>query len=774
MAGWVRREPAQWTELRVHGVSGKPPERMLEHSTVRRVSGDASSGFYRRVWETEPTADDDDRNVVEAYSWGSLTAGSKVRALWLLLIPFLLANVAFYARPVERPGVRQSLGEAVQRLFALTITATLVLATVNVSMDFVGWQCVRPAGARSCGAAWVGWLTWPWLATPGRRIAVSALVPLAVIALLWWLANKTWSTNEDTAVDPEPARSVHRSPLENRRMWNSCKPVRRLRAVHVMAALALVGILALAPFVRNWRATPVAGRALMVALLGMGILSIVLACLPSMSDRPAADEQREGDASSAIIGGLPWLTAALVALSLGWLALAGPAPAGSPGAPRTSLPWLSAALHVNIAAQVALLVIMIVLLFSMMRGRKASDRDAGGNPAAWHGYATAVVMLFASALAGAYAAALVLAVGHLLGKPMPRDRGLDPLVTPMPYFWIAAVGLVVAVVAAVLALGGYLALRWAAARKMLPVVRKTYPDAATDPKRAMAIARQWARATLDDTSRKVAGWFVGITLVLVAVAFAFYALNPAAATDTKWLSAMANVGDWLIGLFAAGLVYVGRRTFQNADTRRSVSVIWDLGTFWPRAVHPLAPPCYAERAVPQLIKRIDFLRRDGRNVLLSCHSQGTVLGAAVVMQLTYAQSGSVALLTYGSPLRRLYARFFPAYFGSANLERAGSFLLGSPHEAMEGWPWRNLYRPSDPIGGAVFTESVVDMRLVDPVFGKAAGDISDPPTLGHSSYSDDPCWADTVQRVKDLRAPRADDGARRQPQAAAIAPTGSR
>jgi hypothetical protein len=192
-------------------------------------------------------------------------------------------------------------------------------------------------------------------------------------------------------------------------------------------------------------------------------------------------------------------------------------------------------------------------------------------------------------------------------------------------------------------------------------------------------------------------------------------------------------------------------------------VIWDLGTFWPRAAHPLAPPCYAERAVPELINRIGYLTEteDGR-VILSCHSQGAVIGAAVVNQLTYAQSGRVAFLTYGAPLRRLYARFFPAYFGPVVLERTAELLLGGRADpGHQDTPWRNLFRLSDPIGGAVFGNDrsgalgapadPVDLLLVDPAFTKPPGDIAYPRTLGHSYYPDDPGWPAVVATVKTLR-----------------------
>ena len=81
--------------------------------------------------------------------------------------------------------------------------------------------------------------------------------------------------------------------------------------------------------------------------------------------------------------------------------------------------------------------------------------------------------------------------------------------------------------------------------------------------------------------------------------------------------------------------------------------------------------------------------------MLSAHSQGSVLAAAMLMRPRHS-AGRVALLTYGAPLRRLYARFFPAYFGPAAFEDT---LDTTDHR------WVNLYALSDPIGAWVLTKA---------------------------------------------------------------------
>jgi hypothetical protein len=144
-----------------------------------------------------------------------------------------------------------------------------------------------------------------------------------------------------------------------------------------------------------------------------------------------------------------------------------------------------------------------------------------------------------------------------------------------------------------------------------------------------------------------------------------------------------------------------RRGWRNLGARRHIGVVWDISTFWPRAYHPLAPPSYAERAVPELQLRLRRLHDSGERVVIAAHSQGTIIAAAALVQ-SHARKADdlVALVTFGSPLTTLYGWAFPAYFNQEVLHQLTP--LGGT-EVTRLYAWRNTYSPTDYIGRDIAT-----------------------------------------------------------------------
>ncbi|MFD0800201.1 hypothetical protein ACFQZU_02555, partial [Streptomonospora algeriensis] len=206
------------------------------------------------------------------------------------------------------------------------------------------------------------------------------------------------------------------------------------------------------------------------------------------------------------------------------------------------------------------------------------------------------------------------------------------------------------------------------------------------------------------------------------------------------LRVLVAVGSFLGGGFLAALMMLGGSAYRDEPTRQAVGVLWDVGTFWPRLAHPLAPPSYGERAVPQLVARVSDMADRGTGVVLSGHSQGSVLAAATLWQAPPRVRERVVLVTHGSPLSRLYGRYFPAYLGPLALND----LRGRTAH------WRNLWRATDPIGGPVqaagYAEPLPDPRHYDVRPGEALY----PPILGHCYYTRDPLYAESVLHAASL------------------------
>ncbi|WP_443044266.1 hypothetical protein [Streptomyces sp. HF10] len=298
-------------------------------------------------------------------------------------------------------------------------------------------------------------------------------------------------------------------------------------------------------------------------------------------------------------------------------------------------------------------------------------------------------------------------------------------------------------------------------------VRREHPGEPEDPARTRAIAHTRAMAALTDRAPLVLTVLSATALVLGggALAGALASGRPpdGAADGTVAVVQIAagisqGLGSWLVGLGFLLFVTWGRRAYKDRGARRTVGILWDVGTFWPRAAHPFAPPCYAERAVPDLTWRMaTWTESTGGRLVLSGHSQGSVLAAAAAWQLTPATRARIALLTYGSPLERLYGRWFPAHFGPA--------ALAGLHRDVACW--HNLYRRTDPIGGPVRLPAdgrppVDRPPLRDPLtYGRTPEYPLPTPILGHSDYRADPAFAqvraDLLSRLRtELPSPRGE------------------
>lgn len=389
-----------------------------------------------------------------------------------------------------------------------------------------------------------------------------------------------------------------------------------------------------------------------------------------------------------------------------------------------------------------LLVIVLAVVAHLLHRTHPDSRSA------MHGLGGPAVAMLACALGGVMSGGVSQRVSDWLDGTGTSIAGPPVLLT-----WQASVipTLLVVVLVLCAALGHR---TWRLRRSELAAVAQDYPGARKDRARTARIASTRAMATLTDRGPLLVAVTSTATLLLGAGALvgAFTtdrtperAGEEAQAFVHGTAQTSQALGSWLIGLGFILFVTWGRRAYKDASARRTIGILWDVGTFWPRAAHPFAPPCYAERAVPDLTWRMaTWTRATGGRLVISGHSQGSVLAAAAAWQLKPAQRKRVALLTYGSPLERLYGRWFPAHFGPAALTRL--------HREVDCW--RNLYRLTDPIGGPVHVSGdcgpEVDHEppLKDPLeYGRTAQHPLPAPILGHSDYQADPAFAEERERL---------------------------
>jgi hypothetical protein len=787
---WRETDLPTFVELRVHGVSGTPPEDLLRlpSELIERVYGDGDAGFYRArtsitiaaEYESMTSLDlqrpeTSDYTTTEAFSWGGLTSGPASRALWLLFLPFIFINLAHWMLPPTKcpPGKRPigaSASVCLLRLLGLSLTLTLLLAAAVALIDVVGWQCVgnvSSPGVPSCASKLgplEGMKTWHtgW-------VLVAAASPIAGLVLALLVIGRSNPRLGDLPPDPADARPGT-SPLSTPSFWNIDLSIARLRDCHIAAWFSALGLLVLlGPGITTVGSDQCVDVAFM---LGNGAL-LFLACLATWSKRWTARGNKPAPVCASNCTKALWiLSLAMLVVSSLRVGLTYPAKTASAAkTPSPALPGIDTALCWLVAVQATLLVLLFLAIW---QSKATVEKPRRGYEYSLKGMTAWFVATIACLLGGAISIGIGLWLARFLGRPVAADGTSTtetPIVLSPIYFYGALANPIFLVGAAIAAVVVYLCVKRAAKlceeKILAPEPPGGYPEVGDLPlkptkdevkafeqacdlrlKRLRSIASTWAWAGATDKAPAIIAGLVGYTAVdLVASYLLCSRWRPAPQSLVGAISASVALTSFLMAVFI-GLAY---RAFRQRQTRRSVGVLWDVMTFWPQAAHPFGPPCYGQRAVPDLRDRVDDLSWESA-VVLAAHSQGSIITAAALLLQTPPTRGSqkptsdtsdssdgsllrerVAFLSFGSPLRRLYARNFPAYFGFDVLR---TIAADAPER------WINLWAHTDPIGGWVFSKSETlierDPSAVDRWLRDAASALPSngtyPPICLHSGF----------------------------------------
>ena len=117
-----------------------------------------------------------------------------------------------------------------------------------------------------------------------------------------------------------------------------------------------------------------------------------------------------------------------------------------------------------------------------------------------------------------------------------------------------------------------------------------------------AVSRTIATSKLTDASGVI---LLVITVPTLVVLLGYQTLLLAGEPwQTVHLRHFATIGASLATLATGAFLAYLRSAVTDPSARKRISFLWDVVTFWPRACHPLGPPSYAERSIPEVVTRI--------------------------------------------------------------------------------------------------------------------------------------------------------------------------
>jgi hypothetical protein len=673
----------------VHGVSGTPPRAILYTDPITRTPASEPTKIYERP-EVDPVFD------TAAFHWANLTSGSRFTALWILLAPYALANAAGWMAgwrrdalsPVPEAPSSESwhvlTGRTAVRAAGLVLTALFVAQTITAAVALplawleqegrIDWgpislsfAWVTPRTAMTLLLLVVGGVFYWLVAYVSTRSHFDEVGDVSVTDLLFEPTGEAMRVAREDDKGLSVAMSATEDPAGARivdpRLWTVHPMLHRLRRIHLGMGFLTIGAITYV----------ITGQVpLFIALAAL----IVAPFLWSWATTHRAEERW----AWVLTSWTPTITLVIFLSSVGspWIT--------DPG------DWHVDAVHGLTFGIAGILGVFVAL--SLVAG----PLSAG-----------------ALVLATFFGGVLGTTIGLLIDKALHTDVLIDQGVG-----WVAVAMLAMivwlALVAVVLSLFGHeepergstSSLPAGLAAKALVLVRRVVLEA-----RILFYASAlfglasfgYVMASVWEHGRQQVAGSPGVWDTLLA------GLEPEALDQFPiWLINLGiTIGLLGPGYFAVRSMVRGWRGGpRGEERRRQVGILWDLGSFWPRWFHPLAPPGYGPRAVKDLSSQ---LREASPDMILAAHSQGSLI-SAVTIALT---DHPTRLITYGSQLGILYPRMFPET-GIPNLV----------DEVVSVCPrWINLWRATDYIGGQHIGRPGVENRSVGGGTGHSGYELTD-------------------------------------------------
>lgn len=617
----VEREDRLPKELRVHGVSGTPPSALLYTNPVTYDQGWDLAKVY------EPNRDDWE---VKGFHWGSLTSRSSLTAFWILLAPFAMANVAGWMSEVPNIWSRIWI-----RVAGLALTGILFAQTANMGFDIpistgLSHTAVLWLYAGMCLVLVLGF---------GMLSTQSTFKPLSVIERMRYLFAPTVGSMNPARMEPDWSDPTGAAKLVGFGMWSVHSVIHRLRRLHLTFGMAILALVA-ARAVEN---AFVEGASLVV----VGVTMVALAYTVGIT------------APNPLV---LWVTALAPVTGVGLLA------------------WGLASMvngeivGVNVADD---LTFEIALVLGIAAGLGLTGEMVLSK--ARRGWVPMGLLAIAAMVGSTLGLTGAMLVENYLSDTPDTSHTFD---AGASFVTVGMLGLVL-VVAAAFVIAMFLPANSASVsriRRAVLRVRGVLAAAGVYGGLVGAVAVYLsctgAKQGCTQTNISLPMWVLesGDNFsILFGIPF-----DPASVLGWAKLLMIAVPALLIVRSIVGGLL-------NGQDARRQVGILWDLGSFWPRWFHPLAPPAYGPYAVTRMQTMIDNEKPD----VLTAHSQGSLI-AAVAICLADVDHTPGCFISYGSQMGELYPALFP---GVAFDE------LTATTDAQLGGKWLNLWRADDPIGG---------------------------------------------------------------------------